>query len=61
MMDFKTSYNIIDREALEIALQAMNFGENLIDMIKLLYAESEAVIVTNDIKGKQFKIKGGAK
>ena len=61
MMDFKKAYDRIDRETLEITLRAMNFGETIIDMIKLLYAESEAVIVTNDIKGKQFKTRGGVK
>ena len=61
MMDFKKAYDRIDRETVEITLRAMNFGENIINMIKLLYAGSEAVIVTNDIKGEQFSTKGGVK
>ena len=61
MIDFKKAYATIDSETLEITIQAMNFGEILIDMIKLLYVESKVVIVINDIKGKQFKTKGGVK
>ena len=61
MMDFKKAYNRIDRETVEVTLRAMYFGYNIINMIKLLYADSESVIATNDIQGEQFKTKGGVK
>ena len=61
LMDFKKAYDRIDRETLEYTMRAMNYGENLIEMVKLLYQDSEATIVTNDIKGDLFKTKGGVK
>ena len=35
----------------------MNFGETLIGMVKLLYNNSQALVVTNDMKGEFFKQK----
>ena len=39
----------------------MNFSEKIIDLVLLLYAGSEAIIVTNDKKGERFKTKGGVR
>ena len=61
MMYFNKVYDRIDRETLERTLRVMHFRETIIDMVKLLYAKSEAVIVTNDIKEKQFETRGGVK
>lgn len=61
LMDFMKAYNRIDRETIEITLREMNFGEPLIEMIKLLYENSQAVVVTNDIKGEIFQTRGGVK
>ena len=33
-MDFKKAYDRIDRETLEYTMRAMNYGENLIEMVK---------------------------
>ena len=37
----------------------MNFSEKIIDLVLLLYAGSEAIIVTNDETGERFKTNGG--
>ena len=50
MMDFKKAYNRIDRKTMEETLRAINFSEKIIDLVLLLYAGSEAIIVTNDKK-----------
>ena len=59
MMDFKRAYDRIDTKTTEETLRAMNFSEKIIDLVLLLYAGSEAIIVTNDEKGERFKTKGG--
>ena len=61
MMDFKKAYDRIDRKTTEETLRAMNFSEKIIDLVLLLYAGSEAIIVTNDEKGEIFKTKGGVR
>ena len=61
LMDFKKAYDRIDRETIETTMKAMNYGDKIIEMIKLLYAESEALVVTNDKKGKNFRTRGGVK
>jgi len=61
LMDFMKAYDRIDRETIEITLREMNFGEPLIEMIKLLYENSQAVVVTNDIMGEIFQTRGGVK
>ena len=55
MMNLRKVYNRIDREILEVTMREIIFGENLIEMVKLLYKQAEAVIITNDIKGKPFR------
>ena len=47
IMDFKKVYDRIDRATIETAIEEMNYRDTL---IKLIYAESEADMVTNDIK-----------
>ena len=42
---------------MEENLRAMNFSEKIIDLVLLLYAGSEAIMVTNDEKGEIFKTK----
>ena len=59
MMDFKKAYDRIDRKTMEETLRAMYFSEKITDLVLLLYAGSEAIIVTNDEKGERFKTKGG--
>ena len=61
MMDFKKAYDRIDRKTMEETLREMNFSEKIIDLGLLLYAGSEAIIVTNDEKGERFKTKGGVR
>ena len=61
MMDFKNAYDRIDRKTMEETLRAMNFSEKIIDLVLLLYAGSEAIIVTNDKEGEGFKTKGGVR
>ena len=61
LMDFMKAYDRIDRETIELTLREMNFGEPIIDMITLLYEDSQALVVTNDIKGKTFQTRGGVK
>ena len=61
MMDFKKAYDRIDRKTMEETLRAMNFIEKIIDLVLLLYAGSEAIIVTNGEKCKRFKTKGGVR
>ena len=46
---------------MEETLRAMNFSEETIDLVLLLYAGSEAILVTNDEKGERFKTKGGVR
>ena len=43
---------------MEDTLRAMNFSEKITDLVLLMYAGSEAIIVTNDEKGERFKTKG---
>ena len=61
MMDFKKAYDRIDRETIEQTMRKMNYGENILKLIKLLYTGSQATIITNEMKGEYFKTKGGAK
>ena len=61
MMNFKKAYDRIDRKTMEETLRAMNFSEKIIYLFLLLYAGSEATIVTNDEKGERFKTKGGVR
>ena len=61
MMDFKKEYDIIEIKTTEETLRAMNFSEKIIDLVLLLYAGSEAIIVTNDEKGEIFNTKGGVR
>ena len=39
----------------------MNFGETLLGMVKLLYNNSQAVVVKDDAKGNFFQTRGGVK
>ena len=50
MMDFKKASDRIDRKTMEETLRAMNFSKKIIDLVLILYAGSEAIIVTNDKK-----------
>lgn len=59
LMDFKKAYDRIDRKTIETTMRAMNYGEKIIGMIKLLYAESEAVVITNDKKEKTSEQREG--
>ena len=61
MMDFKKSYDRIDRKTTEETLKAMNFSGKIIDLVLLLYAGPEAIIVTNDEKCEIFKTKVGVR
>ena len=61
MMDFKKEYNRIDRKKTEETLRAMNFSEKIIDLVLLLYAGSEAIMVTNGKKDERFNTKGGVR
>ena len=61
MMDFKKAYDRVDRETIEQTMRKMNYGENILKLIKLLYTGSQATIITNEMKGEQFKTKGGVK
>ena len=61
MMDFNKAYDRIDRNKMEETLRAMNFSDKIIDLVLLLYAGSEAIIVTNDKKGERFNTKGGVR
>ena len=56
MMDFKRAYDRIDTKTMEETLRAMNFSEEIIDLVLLLYAGSEAIIVTNDEKVKDSRL-----
>ena len=42
LMDFKKAYNMIDRETVEFTMRAMNFVDNLIEMVKLLILTSRS-------------------
>ena len=55
--DFKKAYDRIYRKTMEENLIAMDFSEKIIDLVLLLYAGSEAIMVTNDEKGEIFKTK----
>ena len=61
MMDFMKAYDRVDREAIVETLRAMNFGEKIMDMVKLLYSESTAKVVINGDLGEAFETKGGVK
>ena len=61
MMDFKKAYDRVDRETIEQTMRKMNYGENILKLIKLLYTGSQATIITNEMKGENFKTKGGVK
>ena len=40
-------------------MRTMNYREKIIVMIKLLYAKSETVVVTNDKTGENFRKREG--
>ena len=61
MMDFMKAYDRIDRETIKLTIREMNFGEPIIEMIKLLYEKSLAIVVINDIQGEKFRTRGGVK
>ena len=46
---------------MEDTLRAMDFSEKIIDLVLILYARSEAIIVTNDEKCEGFDTKGGVR
>ena len=46
---------------MEETLREMNFSEKIIDLVLILYAGPEAIIVANDKKGERFKTKGGVR
>ena len=50
MMDFKKASDRIDRKKMEETIRAMNFSEKIIDLVLILYAGSEAIIVTDGKK-----------
>ena len=54
-MDFKKPYDRIYRKTMEENLQAMNISDTIIDLMKLLYTELEAIIITNDKKETDSK------
>ena len=54
-------YDRIDRKTMEETLRAMNFSKKIIDLVLILCAGSEAIIVTNDKKSERFKTKGGVR
>lgn len=55
IMDFMKAYDRIDRETMYETLEVMNFNSKMVDLIKLLYFESEAIVITNYDKGERFK------
>ena len=51
----------MDRDTIFETMKTMNFGDNLIKMIRVLYKDSQATIITNDVIGASFTTKGGVK
>ena len=61
MMDFMKAYDRVDREVMFETLKAMNFGEKMIRIIKVIYEQSEAKVVVNGEMGETFEMKGGVR
>ena len=54
MMDFKQAYHRIYRIAMEKALEAMHSSETIIVLVKLIYVESETIVITDNEKGERI-------
>lgn len=59
MMDFQKSYNQIDQVTMLETLEKINIGPRIIELVKLLYIDSSAIIVINSEKGPRFRTEGG--
>ena len=42
-------------------IKAMNISPKIVELVKLLYANSSIIVVTNDEKGKSFRTEGGVR
>jgi hypothetical protein len=60
-IDFQKAFDCVNRTFLIAALKHMNFGENVIKWIEILYTDIEACIINNGTTGKYFKLTRGVR
>ena len=61
MMDFKKAYDRVDRQAMFDVLEEMNFGEQFVRLVKVMYNEVTAVIEVNGELTDELVTGGGVR
>ena len=60
-MDFEKAYDREDRQTMIETMRSMNFGEQFVAKVELLYTDSMARVIVNGEMGEGFKTEGGVK
>ncbi len=58
LMDFENAYDRVDRQTMIETMRSMNFGEQFITKVELLYTDSMARAIVNGEMGEGFKTEG---
>ena len=61
LIDFMKAYDRVDREAMFMTLQGMNFGDEFINMTRVLYKQVLVTINVNDELTEEFVTGGGVR